>query len=153
LLATCLVLGVALGVAACDDDEADNGTPTEPEATEAATQPDATEAATEPGATPGDGVTLEISASDSLSFNVDTLEVAAGEPFSVTFDNQDTGVQHNFALYESEDEAHGGGDPIAATDLAPGPDVQTVEVPALDAGEYYFHCDVHPNMNGTLTAE
>jgi len=25
-------------------------------------------------------------------------------------------------------------------------------VPALDPGSYYFRCDVHPQMNGTLEA-
>jgi plastocyanin len=24
-------------------------------------------------------------------------------------------------------------------------------VPPLDPGSYYFQCDVHPNMNGTVT--
>jgi plastocyanin len=26
------------------------------------------------------------------------------------------------------------------------------DVPALKAGAYTFHCSVHPNMTGTLTA-
>jgi plastocyanin len=32
-----------------------------------------------------------------------------------------------------------------------GPGQAKYEIPALDAGEYYFHCDVHPTMNGTVT--
>jgi hypothetical protein len=32
-----------------------------------------------------------------------------------------------------------------------GPDVVTYEVPALDAGTYFFRCDVHPTtMTGTF---
>jgi plastocyanin len=30
--------------------------------------------------------------------------------------------------------------------------VTTYDVPELEAGTYYFQCDVHPNMNGTVTA-
>ena len=31
--------------------------------------------------------------------------------------------------------------------------VQTVpyHIPALKPGTYYFHCDVHPDMNGSVT--
>ena len=27
----------------------------------------------------------------------------------------------------------------------------TYDIPALMPGTYYFHCDVHPTMNGTVT--
>ena len=26
----------------------------------------------------------------------------------------------------------------------------TIDVSALDAGEYYFQCDIHPDMNGSV---
>jgi plastocyanin len=99
----------------------------------------------------GDGSQLQIWADDSSSFNTDALQAPADEPFAVTFDNRDTGVYHNFALYESEDDAGDTDKAIAASELESGPDTQTVEVPALPPGEYYFQCDLHPNMRGTLT--
>jgi hypothetical protein len=37
-------------------------------------------------------------------------------------------------------------------DLVDGPKTVTYDVPALDPGSYYFRCDVHPQMNGTLEA-
>jgi plastocyanin len=36
-------------------------------------------------------------------------------------------------------------DPITAT-------TKTFTVPAIPAGTYYFHCDVHPSMTGTVIA-
>ena len=35
-------------------------------------------------------------------------------------------------------------------ELITGPDEIQYEIPALDAGEYYFLCIVHPTMNGTV---
>jgi hypothetical protein len=37
-------------------------------------------------------------------------------------------------------------------ELITGPDTIEYEVPALDPGEFYFQCDVHPTMNGTWNA-
>jgi plastocyanin len=34
--------------------------------------------------------------------------------------------------------------------VATGPTTVTYDIPALDAGTYYFHCDVHPTMNGSV---
>ena len=36
-------------------------------------------------------------------------------------------------------------------DLVTGPAKVDYDVPALPAGTYYFQCDVHPSMNGTVT--
>jgi plastocyanin len=41
-------------------------------------------------------------------------------------------------------------DSIFAGDLITGVDTVTYDVKPLDAGSYYFHCDVHTNMTGTL---
>jgi plastocyanin len=32
-----------------------------------------------------------------------------------------------------------------------GPAKVTYDIPALDPGTYYFHCDVHPTMSGNVT--
>ena len=44
------------------------------------------------------------------------------------------------------------GNPIAATEVVQGPIMQTLEFGPLDAGEYYYQCQVHAQMFGTLTA-
>jgi plastocyanin len=74
-----------------------------------------------------------------------TCLVAAPGSFTINFDNQDAGIQHNIAVLDQK-----GGTQIAATDIAAGPVKQTLDL-KLDPGTYYFQCDVHPTtMFGTL---
>jgi plastocyanin len=103
-------------------------------------------------ASPGGGETVtvangavEISA-DDLAFNAGVIEATAGEPFTVTLVNNES-QPHNFAVYTEE-----GGDVIVQGEIITGPDQSTpVEVPALEAGEYFFVCDVHATeMTGTI---
>jgi plastocyanin len=96
----------------------------------------------------GGAITGSVTAS-GLAFDTDTISLPAGEPTTITFINDDAGVQHNIAIYPSADEIS----PDTALfqgDLITGPAQVEYEIPALDPGEYYFHCDVHPNMNGTV---
>jgi plastocyanin len=86
---------------------------------------------------------LVVNAED-IAFDVDRIEVAVGEAVTVTFNNNDTDIPHNFHV-----EA-GGVD--AKTDIAPGPDTQTLEFTIDEAGNYTFICDVHPQMTGALVA-
>jgi plastocyanin len=75
----------------------------------------------------------------------ETCLVAAPGKFTVNFDNKDAGIPHNFAVLEDK-----GGKQIDATNIAPGPDQETLPLD-LQAGTYYFQCDVHPDtMFGTL---
>lgn len=106
-----------------------------------------------PTALNGDGSQLQIWADNSSNFNTDSLQAPANEPLTVTFDNRDNGVYHNFALYESEDDAGDTDKAIAASDLESGPETQTIDVRALEPGEYYFQCDLHPNMRGALIVQ
>jgi plastocyanin/uncharacterized membrane protein len=85
---------------------------------------------------------------DDQSFASDRLDAPAGEPFTLAFDNQDDGVPHNVAIYEDASAAQS----LFVGDLVDGPKTVTYDVPALDPGEYFFRCDVHPQMNGTLVA-
>jgi plastocyanin len=94
---------------------------------------------------PVDGV-VTITA-EAVAFDAPCVTVPAGEAVQVEFVNNDAGVQHNVAIYPSADEVT----PDAAFlqgEVFAGVATQTYEVPAMDAGEYYFQCDVHPNMNG-----
>jgi plastocyanin len=81
-------------------------------------------------------------------FNTKTLNAAPGHAFDVTFDNQDTGVVHNWVLVKPD----GSKVDIGDTTFFAGVAQKTYHVPALDAGAYPFMCEVHPTtMKGILT--
>ena len=89
---------------------------------------------------------------EGTAFDPTCLVAPAGEPFTIEFDNRDpvaaTGP-HNIAI--AVDEAAVASDPIFKGDLVNGPDTVAYDVPAIpDAGNYFFHCDVHPTMTGVL---
>ena len=87
---------------------------------------------------------VALSAND-LEFDASTIEAPAGAEFTITFTNNES-QPHNVAIYSEE-----GGDEIVVGEVITGPDATTqIVVPALDAGEYYFQCDIHPDMNGTV---
>lgn len=90
------------------------------------------------------GVTVVAS---GLAFDTDAIDLPADAPTTITLDNQDAGTPHNIAIYtdESLDES------LFVGELVTGPASMTYDVPPIPAGEYYFHCDVHPNMSGTVT--
>ncbi|HEX5466171.1 MAG TPA: cupredoxin domain-containing protein [Candidatus Limnocylindrales bacterium] len=91
---------------------------------------------------------VKISAKD-LRFSLSTITVAADKPFTITFDNEDS-VPHNVAIFEGRDAT---GKNVFRGTIDAGPKTLTYDVPALPAGTYYFHCDVHPTMNGTLISK
>ena len=42
---------------------------------------------------------------------------------------------------------------VSVGEIFSGPGQKTQSVPALAAGSYFFRCDVHPDMQGTIVAE
>jgi plastocyanin len=126
LLATLALATVALAAAACSSTTATGGTAAP--------------------AAPADPNAPAITA-NNLKFAESTVAVPAGKPFQLTFSNQE-GAPHNVAIYS---------DASAATNLFRGEIFSSAtkveQVPALEAGAYFFRCDVHPDMQGTITAK
>lgn len=89
------------------------------------------------------GGVVEITAAD-LAFDATTIVAPAGEAFSTTLVNDDS-APHNLSVYVEE-----GGTTVVQGDVINGGETTTVEVPSLDAGEYFFVCDLHTNMKGTV---
>jgi plastocyanin len=100
-----------------------------------------------PGATAvvTDGV-VELSAAN-LVFDASVIQAPAGEAFTIHFTNDDT-APHNISIYVQE-----GGDEIVVGDIIDGGQTTDTAVPALEPGTYYFKCDLHPEMEGTVVVE
>jgi plastocyanin len=90
----------------------------------------------------------EVGADNPISFDTKTLIVPAGRPFELEFHNRNDGVEHDVWITDG---------PARNTVYFEGTKVTgvadtTYNVPALDEGDYYFFCSVHPNMNGAVQA-
>jgi plastocyanin len=102
------------------------------------------------GAPSGGGTVVQMVS--GRQFSPAQLLIAAGKSVTITAKNTDPGIPHSFALYNSEQDASGGANPIAETATCSGPCEGEVNV-NLDGGVYFFRCEVHGNsMSGTLTA-
>lgn len=82
---------------------------------------------------------------EAIAFNLSELIFPAETPVTVDLDNQDL-VQHNVAIYESAD---------ASETIFKGPIIDAgakiaYKFTTPEAGEYYFQCDLHPGMNGSV---
>jgi plastocyanin len=88
---------------------------------------------------------LQISAKD-LKFSTSTLNAPAEVAFSIVFDNQES-APHNVAIYKDQ----GASQKVLVEEPFGGPKVVTYHVGPLAAGSYFFRCDVHTDMKGTLT--
>jgi cytochrome c oxidase subunit 2 len=97
----------------------------------------------EPTPAPEEGdcaTTVQLAAVESIRFDTDRIEVPAGEDFCIELTNNDT-VPHDFGIVETEFD----GDDVAAGESI------TYLIPAMQAGDYTFHCDLHPtDMVGDL---
>lgn len=89
----------------------------------------------------------ELSAAD-IAFDANVIQAVAGEAFTITFTNNDS-APHNVAIYTEE-----GGEEIVVGDVIDGGVTTEVQVDALEAGEYFFVCDIHPGeMSGSVVVE
>ena len=82
-----------------------------------------------------------------MAFAPSTVEIAANKNVTIHFDNQDS-APHNVAIYK---------DASASEKISIGAIVSSSKtdqvVPALAAGTYFFRCDVHTNMTGTIVVK
>jgi plastocyanin len=93
----------------------------------------------------GDVVTVT---ANDMTFTETEITVPAGKAFDLVFDNQE-GAPHNVAIYTDSSAAT----KVSVGEIFSGPAQKTQSVRALDAGTYFFRCDVHPDMQGSIVAE
>ena len=81
------------------------------------------------------------------AFSPSTLDVTANKAFSLTLDNKDS-APHNVAIYTDSSASNkiSAGEIVSST-------TTTQQVPSLAPGSYFFRCDVHHEMTGTINAK
>jgi cytochrome c oxidase subunit II len=99
------------------------------------------------------GNKLQLTAHD-ISWDTNCLAITAGQPASITVHNLDSGIDHNFAIWDSLDTAH----QYFAIPKFAGVATHTASLPQdvsqLKPGKYYFQCNVHgPAMSGVFIVE
>ncbi|HEY3187244.1 MAG TPA: cupredoxin domain-containing protein, partial [Solirubrobacteraceae bacterium] len=98
-----------------------------------------------PGAPPG-ALTL---VAKNIDYEQKTLEVDAGKPFTIFFENQDpASVPHDADLKSAD-----GSQVLKDQPTINGGQSQAYQYDALQPGTYEYQCSVHANMTGTLTVK
>jgi plastocyanin len=95
-------------------------------------------------AEPGAGAVRVVA--EGTAFDTDRLELPADEPVRLAVENRDA-AEHNLSIYEDDTAS---GDALFTFEPFAGPATKTFPVDPLPSGEYYFRCDVHPVMEGTV---
>ena len=96
-----------------------------------------------PSASVPPDVDLVVVAKD-YKFDTATLAMTAGDPTLIHFTNLDS-EQHDIAIFPNKDSSDAMFD---GENIARGSTVY--DVPAFDAGTYYFKCTIHPIMFGDV---
>jgi plastocyanin len=92
------------------------------------------------------GTSLTISAHD-IKFDKSCMAAPAGKPFTITFENKDSGVPHDVAIYTNSAATKS----LFIGTIITGVKTIVYHVPALKKGTYWFRCNVHPTvMHGTF---
>jgi len=104
-------------------------------------------ATTTPATTTPQSVSVNLTV-QNIAFDKSTITVPAGASVTINFNNKDSGVQHNFAVYTDSSATT----VIFRGNIVTGPATATYTFTApLAPGNYFFRCDVHPTlMTGTF---
>lgn len=82
-----------------------------------------------------------------LKFDKTDLNLKSGGTADIAFDNKDSAVPHNVAIYADAGHTQ----QLFIGDLVVGPLKIDYKFPAPPPGGYFFRCDVHPFMQGKVT--
>jgi plastocyanin len=84
---------------------------------------------------------------NALAFDTATITLEAGDARTLRLINLEN-VPHNVAIYVDESAAQSlfGGELIDRSEIV-------YRLPPLEPGSYFFRCDLHPEMKGSLLVE
>jgi hypothetical protein len=83
-----------------------------------------------------------------------TLTGSSKQPVEVCFDNQDTGITHNFEISKAQGDFSGSIFAPPANATITGPAQTIYDVGKVASGQYFYYCFIHPTtMTGTLTVK
>jgi plastocyanin len=82
-----------------------------------------------------------------MKFQTGSVEVKAGANVTLHFDNKDS-APHNVAIFKDSSASS----PISVGQVVSSSKADQV-IPALASGTYFFRCDVHHDMTGTIVAK
>jgi plastocyanin len=101
-------------------------------------------------ATSGNRVTIDLVAKN-MAFDRSSLNVPAGAEVTITFNNQDSGISHNFAVYTDSTASKS----IFVGKVITGVASITYTFTAPSTPEtYFFRCDIHPSiMTGSFIVD
>jgi plastocyanin len=100
--------------------------------------PKTEEVAADAGDTPT--TTPYISASGVIAFDEKEITVPADTPFTITFENEQAGVDHNVEIFSDAAKTQ----PLYIGEIITGPDRIEYPIEPLAAGVYPYICTVHP---------
>jgi plastocyanin len=95
---------------------------------------------------PVDGVVTLTAA--GIAFDTDCLVVPADQAFTIRLINND-GEPHNVAIYPDSSKAT----ELFAGEAVDGGETVDYEVGPLDAGTWYFDCQFHTGMSGSVVVQ
>ncbi len=112
--------------------------------------PAPTQTTTSASTTASNKVSIDLVA-QNIAFNMNKITVPAGAAVTLTFNNKDAGVPHNFSLYTDTNASTA----IFQGQIVTGPGTATYTFTApTKTGTYFFRCDIHPTtMTGSLIVQ
>jgi len=117
-----------------------------------AIQPPSSTSASASPSVPTTPVTAVTIVAKTIQWDLKQLLFKANATVTVTVDNQDAGIPHDFGVYSNAARTPDKEIDKPATDVT-GPAKKDYTIKPLKAGTYYFQCDIHPSMNGTITVK